>query len=654
MFGQFAGDAGSFGTPVSSADHGTDQRASKNYRADIDGLRALAVLPIVAFHLRYHWMGGGYVGVDIFFVISGYLIGGSILQQIRAGRYSVSDFYFRRFRRIAPALVATLAAVTIAAWFILLPKAFVAYGKSLIATALFASNFWFWGTSDYFASKAETLPLLHTWSLAVEEQFYILFPLLMLGMRQMPARAVLGVIVLISLASLVASALLLHPDPTGTFYLLPTRIWELLLGVIAAGVQWQGLRAARWGQEIFSVIGVALIAGALFLYRPETPFPGLAAIPPCLGTAMLLVVGAHGRPIVSRLLSLQPLTFFGLISYSLYLWHWPVIVLMGEGLPMPWLTRWYRIGAFLLSVALAWLQWRLIERPWRSPSIRPRTIFTASAVSFALLCVVGGMVVASQGVTSRFKPEATRMAAVLDDHGTNDLREGRCFISSAYDFTDFNMAVCLRHDPAHTNVLLLGDSHAAHLWSGLTDRYPRLNVMQATASGCKALTDRGVDALPRCERLMRYIFDAYLPRHPGEWVILAGNWYAADEWKVGATLDWLRVHGFKVVLAGPIVRYQVSLPFVAALAEQRDDPKLLADFREGGQARLDADYARLAASHGALYFSPYGALCGTGTCRIVDDQGVPVQFDYGHLTRQGSRIVAGLFPIAAVTGGAKP
>jgi len=628
---------------------GSDQRSMAGYRADIDGLRALAVLPIVAFHLKYSWIGGGYVGVDIFFVISGYLIGGGILRQIREGRYSIADFYFRRFRRIAPALVVTLIGTTVAAWFLLLPNAFKDYAKSLVATSLFGSNIWFWHTIDYFNADAETHPLLHTWSLAVEEQFYILFPLLMLFLRRSAMRTVHGVIIVLTLASLAASILLLKSQPAATFYLLHTRVWELLLGVIAVEIHSTLLGRSRVLQELLAWVGLALLGGSLFLLTPQTPFPGLAALPACLGTAMLLVAGAHGKPIPSRLLALQPLTFFGLISYSLYLWHWPVIVLMLQGLPLAELDQGEKLGAFALSVALAWGQWRFIERRWRAPSIPPRTIFLASGASAVLLCAVGGAIYLSRGVPSRFDPSVVKVAALLREGKSNDFRSGQCMVGPGYVFAQFDQRVCLRQDPARPNMLLLGDSHGAHLWSGLADRQPRLNVLQATVSSCKPMVRRDPAEAPVCADLMRFMFDRYLPGRPVPWVLLAGNWNAGDAAQVGETIDWLRARGFKVVLAGPVVRYRMDLPLLVAKGMVAGDPALAARFRRPDSGALDARYARLAARHGALYFSPYQALCGQGgDCRTLDDKGLPVQFDYGHLTRSGSGLVADSFPVAAL------
>jgi hypothetical protein len=253
--------------------------------------------------------------------------------------------------------------------------------------------------------------------------------------------------------------------------------------------------------------------------------------------------------------------------------------------------------------------------------------------------------VKTDGLRSRYSPEIVRIAAIQDDSSTNDFREGRCFISSAYTFASFDKKTCLQGDGKRLNILLMGDSHAAHLWSGLQRRYPNINFLQATASGCKPVISRPADAAARCEQMMRFLFDQYLPSHPVDWVILSGSWDPIDALDVAKTLDWLRDRRFHVVLAGPIVRYNAPLPQVLAIALSRHDPALVARVRQPGGSALDVAFHKLAVEHGALYFSPYGALCRSGVCRVTDESGMPLQFDYGHLTAQGSFAVAAAFPM---------
>src|SRR5271170_3095038 len=291
------------------------------YRPEIDGLRALAILPVLLFHYRVSPFRGGFVGVDVFFVISGYLITQLIEAERREGRFSIARFYERRVRRIFPALFVMLTAATIAAAFILFPVDLVRYANSLLATAGFAANFEFWREAGYFDVAAAEKPLLHLWSIAVEEQFYLVFPALLLLFQSRRVAITLAIFVL-SFAFAVWGVI--HA-PSAAFYLLPGRAWELMLGALLA-LHAVPFIERRWIREALAVTGIALIAIAVFGYSKDTPFPGAAALLPCLGAALVIYSSVPGITSASAVLSLPPLVFVGRISYSLYLWHWPLYV----------------------------------------------------------------------------------------------------------------------------------------------------------------------------------------------------------------------------------------------------------------------------------------------------------------------------------------
>ena len=301
------------------------------YRADIDGLRAVAVLAVIGFHVGVlHMGGGGYIGVDVFFVISGYLISSIMFAEIANSTFSVTAFYERRIRRIFPALFALLIVLSGAAAWFLLPSELVAFSNSEIAAVFSCSNFYFWKHTGYFDHANWDL-LLHTWSLAVEEQFYILFPIFLLIVRRFAPARLRTAVVLLFVASLVSSVLVVARSPNTAFYMPYTRAWELLLGTIISLRMFPQVRAP-WMRNILSLLGMAMIFLACFKYRPSTPFPGLAALLPCVGCGLVIFAGEAGGSVVYSALAWPPVVFVGKISYSLYLWHWPVLTIYRMGL----------------------------------------------------------------------------------------------------------------------------------------------------------------------------------------------------------------------------------------------------------------------------------------------------------------------------------
>ena len=364
------------------------------YRPEIDGLRALAVLPVILFHAGFELFSGGFVGVDVFFVISGYLITTIIINDLSAGKFSILNFYERRARRILPALFFVALICLPFAWFSLIPSDLKAFGASLAAVATFSSNILFWLESGYFDTAAELKPMLHTWSLAVEEQYYILFPVFLLATWKLGVRwaVVLSLFLFTISLGLAHWATHFSPRPkviSGAFFLLPTRGWELLIGVFAAFyLKYFSYLKSKPVNQMLSLVGFSMILGSIFVFDKNTPFPSLYALLPTLGTGLLIVSATPGT-IVNKALSYSPIVGIGLISYSAYLWHQPLFVFARyNSLTEP--STGLLLALSAASLLIAFFSWRYVERPFRDKTITTRNfIFGFSAAGMGLFALVG-------------------------------------------------------------------------------------------------------------------------------------------------------------------------------------------------------------------------------------------------------------------------
>lgn len=384
---------------------------SSKYRPEIDGLRAIAVLGVLLFHANLG-VPGGYVGVDVFFVISGYLITGIILRAQEKNSFSLLEFWERRIRRIFPALTAMLLATLAVGCYILLPDDLEEFGQSAIAQTLFVANIFFWRDTGYFAGPAELKPLLHTWSLAVEEQFYFFLPVLLIVLKNQSRQRVFNILLLGTIVSFVISAYGAFNHSGATFFLLPTRAWELSFGCLLAAAPWKAKSRPK-RDRLMAVSGLLGILGSMFLFDSKTPFPGLAALPSVAGTtAVIYATNSTRNCAVGRLLSIKPLVFVGLISYSLYLWHWPVIVYLKYATEE--ITTANLSLALIVIALLAVLSWRFIERPFRERTFLGSTkavLLSSCGVSFVLISLASFLIY-SEGLKNRFPEYAS---ALLED-----------------------------------------------------------------------------------------------------------------------------------------------------------------------------------------------------------------------------------------------
>jgi peptidoglycan/LPS O-acetylase OafA/YrhL len=468
------------------------------YRREVDGLRALAVVPVILFHADFSWFAGGFVGVDVFFVISGYLITRILLDQLSRGTYSLASFYERRARRILPAFVVMMLTCLLAALIVMLPGEFEKFIQSAIASALGISNFYFLSKTGYFAQDADLQPLLHTWSLGIEEQYYLVFPpLLALLTSRIPQKRG-RILVAMTVIGFAFAEIARHFDPQRSFFFTLTRTWELGLGSLCA--LYATNRQPR-ANEALSLGGLVLIVLSIACFDSSVPFPSVYALAPTLGACLVLLFSS-GETWVGRLLSVRPLVGIGLISYSAYLWHQPIFAfsrLISEVPP----SHWHMAGLAILSLVVGWASWRWIEQPFRSSGhqLLPerRRLLGASAAAIVLLVALGGAGIqfqdARRDVWLRLHPEISQAymlqakAQEYRDYAETDERNSSPS-DCRFNTMTIDQPVARRLDACHKRfgpgVLLLGDSHAVDFYGVLASRYDIPFLVGITQHGCRA------------------------------------------------------------------------------------------------------------------------------------------------------------------------
>ncbi|WP_420862175.1 acyltransferase family protein [Algirhabdus cladophorae] len=443
------------------------------YRPEIDGLRSLAVVPVIFYHADPQWMPGGYVGVDVFFVISGYLICTILLTDLDLGRFSIKTFYERRARRILPALFFVMLASLPFAWAWMPAQALKDFAQSLAATVLFGSNILFWSEQNYFSPASELKPLLHTWSLAVEEQFYVFFPLILWALWRFGLRVVLGCFVALGLISLIAAEWAVRNEPSAAFYLTPFRTWELMVGVFCAIISFRREVPAN---QYLAALGLGLLVYANLFFTTQTPVPGLPALVPVLGTG-LIILFARPATWVGLVLSNRVLVGFGLLSYSAYLWHQPIFAFARLRSPLPPDAP-LLLALIVLTFVLAWGTWRFVERPFRvnraGTHVSLRTVVAGTLAGTAVFVGLGAFGHVNNGFGQRVAPSGLTFdqatAMVPTGHRTD------CGIDlSIHSQPDVLPLEQCRFLPDFiqplARVVLIGDSHAEAMSSAVVQNF---------------------------------------------------------------------------------------------------------------------------------------------------------------------------------------
>lgn len=649
-----------------------EHNAHSSYRADIDGLRALAILSVVIFHAFPSVLHGGFVGVDVFFVISGFLISSIIFRSLQQGDFSFAEFYAHRIRRIFPALTIVLASCYALGWFVLLPNEFKQLGKHMAAGAGFVQNFVLWKEVGYFDTAAELKPLLHLWSLAIEEQFYLLYPLLVLIVWRAGLN-VLTLVILLGLLSFAMNVTDVVQAPTATFFMPQTRFWELLAGSLLAYLQlpqngrrgeWisnlpfhlQSCRlAARpgWPQTTYnwiSAFGLFLVAAAVFGITRNNAFPGWWALAPVVGTFLMIFSGPEAW--VNRVILANKLVVFvGLISYPLYLWHWPILAfarIIAEGVPA---TK-ARIVAIVASIVLAWLTYRLIERPVRfGRKTRARTAIPILAL--ALVGVIGYNAFQRDGLAFRF-PEEVRQIANFNYEYAKDARVGKCWLSADQSPDGF-ASECIDAPSTAVNPSLLvwGDSHAARLYPGLRSvAGARIALSQFTRDNCPPILGFGY---PVCQKSNDYVISQIGKLAPTTVVLYAVWSHYERDWRTESfarqglleTIRKLRTQGVRnIVVLGPAPEWNDALPKLVYKAWKKSLPHSIPDRLATGMKpevqEVDMQLADILRSQSIRYVSVWQIVCSRDGCltRVPGSAQELITWDSGHLTTEGAVFVS--------------
>lgn len=483
------------------------------YRSEIDGLRSIAVLPVIFFHAGFSTFSGGYVGVDVFFVISGYLITTILIDQISTGKFSIVDFYERRARRILPALFFVMLCTIPFAWLWMIPQQFKDFSQALVAISFFVSNILFWRKEDYFAPSAEENPMLHTWSLAVEEQFYIFFPILLLILWRFGKNPVFYAVVLLSFLSLLLAEYGWRNNPTANFYLLPTRAWELGVGAICAFLL-HGKTAKP--NQLLSVLGLLMIAYSVFAFDETVPFPSVYALVPVIGTALIILFGGKGT-LIEKLLSTKVLVGVGLVSFSAYLWHQPLFAFARiRGLDIESATLMLSLSA--ASILLAFFSWRYVEQPFRK---KGGAVSTASRFSrkqvFGMAAVFSIGFIGfglkghySNGYFDLFMERNPSIAQTYMLIDSAKSRESQSLLLSPCKFRSTNLMdeherfmEC--SDKYGLATMVIGDSHSIDLFNGLIQVDFSPFIVGSVSGGCRPHQDRGVTKNCQYEGVLEFL-----------------------------------------------------------------------------------------------------------------------------------------------------
>ena len=616
------------------------------YRADIDGLRGVAVLLVVIFHTWPKGVPGGFVGVDIFFVISGFLISSVVFKSIESGNFTLKEFWARRIRRLAPALLLVLGASLVAGWLLLLPTELEQLGRHVTAGVLFVSNLLLIFDAGYFDTGSQLKPMLHLWSLGVEEQFYLVFPILALMALKL-RRNFLPIMVILALVSFGFNMLWMDSHPIGNFYSPITRFWEILAGVIlflttrkSGESRIEGKKhrilAAITSPELRSVLGLVVLTAAVILVRDSQPYPGIQALLPVLA-AILLISAGDKSFLNSKILSARPLVWLGLISFPLYLWHWPILsfsrIILGQDPP-----QWAKLSLIGVSIALSWVTYKWVEKPIRHLRISSRLVTAVTSAS-AVVLTMGLLMAIQQGFpdrsleTKEAKVASSYFVGPLWEYTSNDL------CNQKYNFTERDSLpwwFCMTNSNKTPDVLILGNSYANQLYPGLAQNEAFGHLTFLSIGICDPTWQEHPELLLRCKSQQQHIENIFLSvDEPIRFVILAGmppkgQWDYDYLVKLRKSISFFEKQGAKVIVFSPhlVPGYGINSCYARPLVPAAHDCIESIEMREVAAADFRTFSERLQLSNpDILFFDQNAVFCDSEECRFKTEEGIPLYRD---------------------------
>jgi peptidoglycan/LPS O-acetylase OafA/YrhL len=609
-----------------------------DYRPDIDGLRAVAVMLVVLCHAGVRGLAGGFVGVDVFFVISGFLITALIVRQREGGRFSFAGFYVRRAKRLLPALYVTLLATLAVGYLVMIPSDYSLLAESALSAVGFLANvFFLWNTGGYFSPDAANFPLLHIWSLSLEEQFYLVWPAALVALMRLRSPALrLGLVTLLAAGSFAYGQPGVFLTTKGAYFLPYGRVGEFMLGALAF-FTWKPRTANRLASNAASAVGLALIMAAAVMLDSRSAFPGALALLPCIGAALILAAPQFGPGLVSRLLATRPFVHVGLISYSVYLWHWPLVSFLK--LERVAITPLVATGVVAGSLVLGWASWALLERGYRGLlSRRSRPALGVAAAGAAIAVLAPGYILLQQGLPGRFP------VAILTQ---DELMAER---SRYWQDLQAKTAITLTPGSGGKQLLIVGDSHAIDLAYALTENgYPGRIKLIETAHECFNFGRQPVspaDAALCAERLQAVLAAPDLKA--ADAVYLHDHWGGYDEAGLTDVIQQIRgVTKAPIYVFGPKMMFAESVLAISRQAQGRHITRArgINAFAAGEQApertQIDRRLKAFFQAHAfpdVHYVSTLDVQCGPRLdCPVFSPQGQYLYFDAGHFTLEGSR-----------------